>query len=104
MMGMRLLEMEATDALDVIHVLLEEDSTHVSEEARQSQHHVRRTIYGNLYNQRTRYGTGTGAQQAAMTTADGEQPAEAADAAVIKPYMPPTDPEQLAAVLAPPMG
>jgi hypothetical protein len=99
MMGVRLLELEVCDALDVIHVLLEEDSIVRSQEEHESKEHVRRIVYGM-------YGTDNSETRAVRArirtgaTADGAP----MPSAVTKPYIPPTDPTQLAAVLGPPMG
>lgn len=97
MMGMRLLDMEACDTLDIFHVLLEEDSIVRSHEEHESKEHVRRIIYGmyEMSNSETR-----SVRARAIATADGSS----MPSAVTKPYIPPSDPAQLAAVLGPPTG
>jgi hypothetical protein len=97
MLGVRLLELDACDALDLIHVFLEEDSTHVSEAHLNSKIRVRDIIYGDLYGQPTRRRSGS---EDART---GESEAPAAPAAETKPYIPPTDPEKLATIVGAPM-
>ena len=101
MMGMRLLDMEACDALDVFHVLLEEDSINGSQEYEASKRHVRHVIYGTMYQMSTRYDqSAPGAQVTTGATADGSP----MPSMTSKPYIPPTDPSQLPSVLGPPMG
>jgi hypothetical protein len=100
MLGVRLLELDACDALDLIHVFLEEDSTHVSEAHLNSKIRVRDIIYGDLYGQPTRHRSGS---EDARTEAPGAPAAPAAPAAETKPYIPPTDPEKLATIVGAPM-
>lgn len=97
MMGVRLLELEAWDALDVIHVLLEEDSIVRSQEEHESKEHVRRIIYGM-------YGTDNSETRAVRARTNATADGAPMPSAVTKPYIPPSDPSQLAAVLGPPMG
>ena len=102
MMGMRLLEMEICDTLDVLHVLLEEDSVIRTPEEADSVRFVRSVIYGDMYqmeNMETRI-TAQRRGERGSIRADGAPAASMSS----KPYIPPTDPSQLQTVLGPPMG
>lgn len=55
MSGLDLLEMEASETLDVIHFLFEEDSHHVSEESAKSRSDMRSALYRDLYGKEYKY-------------------------------------------------
>jgi len=55
MSGIRLGNMKASDMLDVLHYLFEEDNSYSSEEQMKSKLHLRETLYENLYHRTYKY-------------------------------------------------
>lgn len=53
--GLRLLEMEASEMLDVLHYLFEEDQHYTSSEQAQARSQVRSKMYKDLYNKDYKY-------------------------------------------------
>ena len=97
MLGMRLLDMEAGDALDVLHVLLEEDSIDGDDRSASSKQRVRRIIAEDLYGRRPESARERGRSSADQRRAGGAAPAP-------KPYIPPTPVESLPGILGDPAG
>lgn len=89
MLGMRLLDLEASDALDVLHVLLEEDAVGFGEKHLQARSRVRGVIRNELY----------GVHPHAPRTAGGPD----AHAPPAKHYIPPTPMDDLPAILGAPL-
>jgi hypothetical protein len=54
-MNIKLKEMEASEMLDVIHFLFEEDNTYVSKEDVISNSELRKYLYEGLYNKKYKY-------------------------------------------------
>lgn len=88
--------------LDVIHVFFEEDILPTWEGGTEVKDQARNSIYRDLYGQQYKYGFTS--QQG--RSADWDSPSIYEDPAdgAIKPYIPPTDPEDLANLLGPPVG
>lgn len=55
MSGIRLSKMEASDMLDVLHYLFEEDNSYFSEEHMRSKEELRRVVYESLYGVEYKY-------------------------------------------------
>ena len=104
--GMRLEEMEASDMLDVLHFIFEEDFTYVSEEQAKSKSGLRTTVYDQLYGTKYSYpysdksSSNSGNQARAYSSAEdfglpddglaSVQPFSPSDEYTSKPYVPPT--------------
>jgi hypothetical protein len=110
MTGLRLDDMDACDALDVIHVLMEEDSIVQSREIHASKQEVRAIIYGQMYEDPSWLSRKTGGDYQSNTAWAPLDPAldSVADqpmrSKAPKPYFPPTDPERLPTILDAPLG
>ncbi len=98
---------------DVIHVLYEEDITPQWEQHIDVKDRVREAIFPLLYGKPYKFATTKAKGQAGGMGPGGggiEGPGPDAfpegvgDSREVKPYIPPTDPEDLMKVLGPPMG
>ena len=98
MQGLRLPEMDACDALDVIHVLLEEDNSMLPDQQKEKER-VRDAIYREIYGQPRKFSPAavgaSSAPRTGPTSADGQP---------VKPYIPPTDDAQLTGIVGSPLG
>lgn len=54
--GIKLAELEASEMLDIIHFIFEEDMTHSSGEQAEVQSRVRTTLYETMYETKYKYG------------------------------------------------
>lgn len=108
MSGVNLSTLNAEDCLDVIHYHFEEDSMPHFDRETVIRSKMRVVIYKNMYD--TRYpfevadpeegtGPGPGASDLAF-----DEPALPPEKMPLKPYIPPTNPEDLPALLGRPMG
>jgi hypothetical protein len=95
--------MESSDMLDIIHVLYEEDSIPLYEDHAKIKSNVRSAIWNHIYEKEYPYPY-TESADAGNVMSDGHLgpdedllPAEDAKPAT-KPYIPPTDPDQFAAI------
>ena len=91
------------DMLDVVHVLFEEDATPLWEEHQKAKSHLRSSIYQQLYGQEYRYRVreGSASSEPMSSPEMMDLPPEQMP---VKPYIPPTDPEDLESVLGAPAG
>jgi hypothetical protein len=98
----RLATLESSDMIDVVHVLFEEDSTPAYEQHMEVKSRVREMIYGDFYGSPYRYAYKTNTQQEALGfDPDMELPEPTRET---KPYIPPTNPEDLPGILDAPLG
>lgn len=100
MMGMRFMDMDVSDSLDVVHVLLEEDSV-VLDDRRSD---VRSIMYNSMYKGTTAYGRA----RASVSPPDhdpesGSPPGTRTRTGATKPYIPPTPENELAGMLGGPL-
>lgn len=105
MSGVRLMDLEASDMVDVLHFIYEEDVTPAWEQGPQVKSKVRESLYGQLYGRTYKYSVGESASSASQSI-DPPLDAEPLPPEQMprKPYVRPTDPEDLPALLGPPMG
>jgi len=98
--------MEASDMIDVFHVLFEEDSIPRYEEHQQVKSRVRETLYSDLYGRpyKFAYKQASTEQEALGFDPSMELPQNSEKPREIKPYIPPTNPEDLPAILDRPLG
>jgi hypothetical protein len=89
--GVKLKELDASDMLDVIHYILEEDMTpaFVEDEAK-AKVKIRSVIYREMYG--VTYNSGSAASEGYASSGD------------VMPYVPPTDPEDFGKILGSPLG
>lgn len=101
MSGLRLPAMEATEMLDVMHYLMEEDN-HQDRDAAAAQTEARKVLYKELYNREYKYGyVGKGSKETDYDALDdpangwGEfediQPFDPTTPRTVKPYVEPTE-------------
>lgn len=92
--------------LDVIHVLFERDTLPTWEQDIDIKNQVRQSIYQQMYGENYKYGhSSSQGRSSEWDTADGSPDMYGAPAeGVIKPYIPPTDPDELFDILGTPMG
>lgn len=87
--------------LDVLHVLFEDDIIPRWEGDTQIKDEARRAIYRQMYGEEYRYGSGSAqGREAEFGTSIYDTPPEGE----IKPYIPPTDPQELVNILGAPLG
>jgi hypothetical protein len=55
MSGVRLLELDSSDMLDIVHFLFEEDNTYSTPEGAESRSKLRTLLYGKLYNKEYKF-------------------------------------------------
>ncbi len=96
---LRLREMELSDLLDVLHFYYEKDSISSSEQEIRVKDAVRKSVYSLLYNKEYMYST-TFDDEGSYDEDNYAPPPEG----TVKPYIPPTSPEELQAMLGPAMG
>lgn len=98
---------------DVIHALYEEDITPAWEQHIDVKDRIREAIYPLLYDRPYKFATtkAKGGQPGMSAGGGGISgpgpdafPEDVGDSREVKPYIPPTDPEDLMKVLGPPMG
>lgn len=92
---------------DVIHVLYEEDITPQWEQHIDVKDQIRKALYPLLYNQPYNFAVSKGSGDAPSVPEGFETPAPSAPGSgprEVKPYIPPTDPEDLMKILDAPMG
>jgi len=98
MSGIRLLEMEASEMLDVIHYLFEEDLVSTHPELVEAKTEMRDVIYRDLYEESYNYGIKTSKNK--YNSLDRDPPSDGfygdlkpfdPTAGPTKPYTPPTD-------------
>lgn len=99
--GVRLKKLEASEMVDVIHAMYEDDNTVTNEIEYRVKHAVRKNLYSVAYDREYRFGDGDSTSEYA--DADGV-PATAS-----KPYIPPTpvnadSPRPYGAALDSPVG
>lgn len=108
MHGCQLKKMEASEMLDVIHVLFEEDTLPRWESDMEIKDNMRDTLYRELYGTEYKYGYSTNRGRSASWDGTGPPPAEPSiyDAAdgEIKPYFPPSTEDELFNILGVPLG
>lgn len=71
MSGLRLEELWASDMLDVIHFIFEDDLFAATKEESEHKSHVRTVIYNNFYERQYKYAA-NGSSSKSFTTASGE--------------------------------
>lgn len=86
--------------LDVIHVIFEDDILPRWEGDIQIKDEARRTIYSQMYGETYKYGQGSAQGREAEF---GPSMYEAPPDGSVKPYIPPTDPQELVNILGAPM-
>ena len=86
--------------LDVIHVFVEEDMIPTWEHGAEIKTAARSSIYRELYDTTYKYGTSSDQSSSGSERNLYSEPMQGE----IKPYIPPTDPENLTAILGGPMG
>lgn len=107
MSGIRLGELEASDMLDVVHFLFEDDMAAASGEQAEARSHVRTTLYRNFYEREYKYKIDSssnrsgGSSHSGSTYADGSpingfdddlEPFDPMqESKPVKPYVPATD-------------
>lgn len=91
--------------LDVIHVLFEKDTLPTWEQDTEIKNKVRQSIYQQMYGENYKYGYSS--EQGRSAEWDGDYSSDMYGPPTdggIKPYIPPTDPEELFDILGTPMG
>jgi hypothetical protein len=94
MSGLRLAEMEMSEMLDVIHVLLEEDySNAVSKEQVDARTRIRKVMYKEFYNRTLNYGEEDFSIEPPLEPSVDYSDVKPFDPkkATAKPYIPPTN-------------
>jgi hypothetical protein len=92
MSGLHLASMEASDLLDVLHYLFEEDLRVSSGEEAKAVEESRKLIYGNLYNRPYKYArTQSNSTSTGGDSFDDFAPITPYTPSKPKPYIPPTD-------------
>ena len=88
--------LEASDFLDVVHYMFEEDTIPSSEVDADLRPKIRSIMYENFYNMDYKYSSASTDETVVNpSTGTSSKP---------KPYIPPTNPEDLSAILGEPMG
>jgi hypothetical protein len=99
--------MDAADLFDVIHVLYEEDITPLWEQHIDVKDRVREVLYPQLYNRPYKFASTKARRPDGIETGPTDPdgfPEGVGESRETKPYIPPTDPEDLMKVLGAPMG
>lgn len=104
MTGCRLKRMEMSEMLDVIHVLFEEDLMPTWEHGFEVKNKVRESIYSSMYKTTYRYGDGSSVSGDPEWELGGVPESVVDKDAPPKPYIPPSTPEELSAILGAPLG
>jgi len=87
MSGIKLGSLEASDMVDVLHFLFEEDNYFASGEEMDARNKVRTSIYHDMYGEEYQYGSTSG-QSTQNSEYMTEYPPESDDDADIKPFNP----------------
>jgi hypothetical protein len=96
MSGIRLEEMEASNMLDTLHYLFEEDTTYTSSEQYESRENVRKLVYRTFYDKTYKYASDSSQSSDfspndyGFDTLDAPVNATPAVTKEVKPYFPPT--------------
>lgn len=90
--------MELSDLLDLLHYYYESDIANSSEYQLDAKNAVRKAMYSLLYDTEYEYSTERGSE------ISDENPYTSPPEGTIKPYIPPTSPEELQAMLGPALG
>ena len=92
MSGIKLEELEASDMLDVLHYLFEEDLAVTSSEQMDAKNKYRASIYRNFYDVSYKYGSSSSNNNYdyGLDELDGPVNAQPNIAKTTKPYIPPT--------------
>ncbi len=94
MSGLKLVEMDSADMVDVLHYYFEEDLNLVSQEQvaakSESRSVIYRTLYGTTYKYRVETGGGSTSTASGSHSFDDLVPFDPSNN-VTKPYVPPTD-------------
>lgn len=99
---MNLRELEASDMLDVVHVFFEEDMIPSWEQDSEVKSAARSSIYRELYG--TTYNYATSSSTGQSSSGQGPNIYDEPIGGGIKPFIPPTNPEELSSILGAPMG
>ena len=91
MSGLHLASMEASDMLDVLHFLFEEDLRVSSAEEMKSVEESRKLIYSTLYNRTYKYSSNKSKGSTTSSNMDDFGPVSPFTPSSPKPYIPPTD-------------
>ena len=104
MSGVRLLELDSVDMLDIVHYFFEEDNTYSTPEGVESRSKLRTLLYGKLYNKEYKfpytssetgynYSTDIGEPELAPpgNSSDTEDAPPKPDKGPTKPFVPTTD-------------
>lgn len=89
--------------LDVIHVLFEEDMIPTWEQGPEVKSAARSSIYRELYGTEYKYASSSSANYSGGSNS-GRNIYEEPVGGGVKPYIPPTNPEDLSSILGAPMG
>ena len=90
--------------LDVVHVLFEEDTLPRWEHDAEMKSKVREQVYESMYGVRYKYGTSSNRGRSANWDEDSESIYTQPDDGSIKPYIPPSEEDELYDILGAPMG
>lgn len=88
--------------LDVIHVFFEEDMIPDWENATEVKNTARSSIYRELYGTTYKYGSSSSSSN--TNGIQGQSIYDEPTNGEVKPYIPPTNPEDLSSILGAPMG
>jgi hypothetical protein len=115
--GINLLEMEASDMLDVVHYFFEEDMNYSTAEQAKAHEKIRISVYKNLYNETYKYASSSSKSYVSAASNDEffASPEEKQDnlsdvkpfnprGKTTKPFTPSTDVSRLSSVLDDPLG
>jgi len=100
--------MEASDMLDVIHTLYEDEALPRVEDEAKNRSNMRTAMWRHLYNKDYPFPYTESASQGGMSAGglppdESLLPAETTGPKPVKPYIPPTDPEKLPQILDAPL-
>jgi hypothetical protein len=117
MNGINLLEMEASDMLDVVHYMFEEDMNYSTSEQAKAHEKIRISIYRNLYNETYKYASSSSKSYTSAASNDEffASPEESMESSgdikpfnprkqSAKPFIPATNMSQLGSVLDGPLS
>ncbi|TXH11860.1 MAG: hypothetical protein E6R04_00045 [Spirochaetes bacterium] len=91
--------------LDVIHVFFEEDMMPTWEQSTEAKSALRKAMYTEMYGVEYKYGyTSEQGRSSDWNGSVGPNLYDAPPDGSIKPYIPPSSPEELSAILGTPMG
>lgn len=97
--------------LDVLHVFFEEDMIPRWEQDAQTKSKIRVALYDSMYKKKYKYAIDSSPRHAdfdfddeGVDTYEPNDLYAPAPDGVVKPYFPPTDPDELSSILGAPMG